>query len=285
MKPVRMFPYMGSKLKHLETIVPVVDGCGADTYCEPFLGSGAVLLNLGGDYGGGYYVAEECEPIRTFMYDVANGHLTRDNLRTVVDWTNRHFDTARDDDYYRLRDAWNKGAFKSWRRGAMLVVLIMTCRSNMARFNAAWRFNQTAGRRHVTEAKLEPTFAAMAKLREMHAARGVRFYDDWRKAVHAAREKGVGRRVFLVDPPYYLRPMGMSAAWSEAHTAGVLATFGDECDRPPFETVVYTDVANWHGDEWATEKYRLKGTKMMVRGKGKARGQLDEVMYVRRPAL
>jgi len=46
----KLYTYMGSKDRHLDLLNSIIENSNAKNYCEPFLGSGSVFLNLKKDF-------------------------------------------------------------------------------------------------------------------------------------------------------------------------------------------------------------------------------------------
>lgn len=46
----KLYTYMGSKDRHLNLLNSIIENSTSKNYCEPFLGSGSVFLNLKKDF-------------------------------------------------------------------------------------------------------------------------------------------------------------------------------------------------------------------------------------------
>ena len=126
--------------------------------------------------------------------------------------------------YRELRDAYNARAVGSARAsqdpaelGYRFYGLLLSCTNNLARFNLSGGFNQTCGKRELSETKAEEIRRWCLHLQEFPDRITYMARPCWKLAGPdgALRRLAPGTTIY-VDPPYSNTQAGYNAAWSTA---------------------------------------------------------------------
>lgn len=209
-------------LPEIRRVYPEGLGTTITRYAEPFLGGGAVLLDI----------LSTCRLEAVYAGDT-NGELinayrcVRDRLEELLERLHRleadylSLDSrARKDFYYRIRAQFNageRGDKEDTERAALLLFLNRTCFNGLYRVNARGEFNVPAG------AYKNPTICDKENLcRVSELLQGVELVC----APYTRVEEFADERTFLyADPPY--RPLNQTSSF----TAYTQNAFGDEQQR------------------------------------------------------
>jgi len=131
---LKLFRYPGSKTTFLPTILPIINEVDGDLFVEPFLGSGAVLLNyqkcenkIGNDLNS--YIIRIWKSIIEVDWEYFKNFYD-ENIKRFGDWSNNK------EIFYKFRNYGNQKWHKSDTLDEGLFYLIMTnsCINNMCRF-------------------------------------------------------------------------------------------------------------------------------------------------------
>lgn len=127
--------YTGSKFKLLEQILPLFD-YKKSTFIDLFCGGGSVYTNIVDKY--------DIIIINDIINDIINIHKELAESDDIINSTKELCIDLKESQeaYLKLRDEYNKNNTAS-----MLWALILSCNSNMMRFNKEGLFNQTWGKR------------------------------------------------------------------------------------------------------------------------------------------
>lgn len=190
--------YMGGKFKLLTQLDPLMDKNKRSFY-DVFTGGGAVAMNLGLNYQ------------RVYMNDLLSTGIHQSLCKegtTFIKEMQSHLIGKEDKEgYAKLRTSFN-----ALPTPAKLWALILSCNSNMMRFNKKGEFNQTFGKRTFnpsTEKKLQ---GYMQRLKKFES-KGIKLYysthdfKDERECF--SDEDGM---VYL-DPPYFNTEAGYNTFW------------------------------------------------------------------------
>lgn len=209
-------------LPEIRRVYPEGLGTTITRYAEPFLGGGAVLLDILSTYR-----------LEAVYASDTNGELinayccVRDRLEELLERLHRleedylSLDSqARKDFYYRIRAQFNAGERKDKEdaeRAALLLFLNRTCFNGLYRVNARGEFNVPAG------AYKNPTICDEDNLRRVSGLlQGVELVC----APYTRVEEFADERTFLyADPPY--RPLNQTSSF----TAYTKNSFGDQEQR------------------------------------------------------
>lgn len=209
-------------LPEIRRVYPEGLGTTITRYAEPFLGGGAVLLDI----------LSTCRLEAVYASDT-NGELinayccVRDRLEELLERLHRLEEDylsldpqARKDFYYRIRAQFNageRGNKEDAERAALLLFLNRTCFNGLYRVNARGEFNVPAG------AYKNPTICDADNLRRVSGLlQGVKLVC----APYTQVEEFADERTFLyADPPY--RPLNQTSSF----TAYTKNSFGDQEQR------------------------------------------------------
>lgn len=209
-------------LPEIRKVYPEGLGTTITRYAEPFLGGGAVLLDILSTYR-----------LEAVYASDTNGELinayccVRDRLEELLERLHQMetdylaLDSqARKDFYYRIRAQFNAGERKDKEdaeRAALLLFLNRTCFNGLYRVNARGEFNVPAG------AYKNPTICDEDNLRRVSGLlQGVELVC----APYTQVEEFADERTFLyADPPY--RPLNQTSSF----TAYTKNSFGDQEQR------------------------------------------------------
>lgn len=209
-------------LPEIRRVYPEGLGTTITRYAEPFLGGGAVLLDILSTYR-----------LEAVYASDTNGELinayccVRDRLEELLERLHRleedylSLDSqARKDFYYRIRAQFNEGERgnkEDAERAALLLFLNRTCFNGLYRVNARGEFNVPAG------AYKNPTICDADNLRRVSGLlQGVELVC----APYTQVEEFADERTFLyADPPY--RPLNQTSSF----TAYTKNSFGDQEQR------------------------------------------------------
>lgn len=244
--------FMGSKrraLPALHGIMEGFDGMGW-TYCEPFLGSGAMFFNLPTRFD--RCVLADARPEMTLLFR-ALPRLTARFIEGAAEWERKNYNIKESKEgYYRLRALFNMSRVNplipAEKVFMMFWMLANTCMNGMVRLGPNG-FNQAYGRKSYQLEGLAEC-VEYAKRQEHRALAA-----DFREVFRMRREKPEKRVLWFCDPPYYLHPMH-TCEWAEMDTACLverLAAGGD-----PF---IYTDT--FTGNKWLQWLVKRTGAKVV----------------------
>ena len=183
--------WAGGKRQLLSEIMPLVPS-NFNTYYEPFVGAGAVLLNL--------------QPTKAIVND-ANTELIivyeviRDNPDELITLLKEHDVKHSEEHYYQIRDLdRNEKAFASLNKAtkaARTIYLNRTCFNGLYRVNKKGYFNTPMGRNSSIQIVNE---AGIQKISQYLNSANVTFLNsDYHFAIETV---SAGDFVFL-DPPYF----------------------------------------------------------------------------------
>lgn len=190
--------YMGGKYKLLPQIVPLLDTTKTH-FCDVFTGGGSVGLNV--DYPHIHLNDILSIGIHEELY--VNGPIFVSMMQShLVDKTDK-------EGYLALRTAYNVQPTP-----AKLWALILSCNSNMMRFNKKKEFNQTFGRRTFNKSTEAKTKSYIDRTNHL-VAKGVqvKFYsEDFKNLKHWFDKEDT---MIYLDPPYYNTEAGYNVFWNK----------------------------------------------------------------------
>lgn len=180
--------WVGGKRQLLNEITPLFPK-RFTSYCEPFLGGGAVLFSI--------------QPSKAIVNDL-NGDLIavyetiRDDVEALIDDLKKHENSA--EYFYTIRDMdRDKAIYQSMskvERASRLIYLNKTCFNGLFRVNSSGEFNSPFGYYKHPNIVNEPVLRAVSKY---FAANNISFFnEDFAETLHRV---GKGGLVYL-DPPY-----------------------------------------------------------------------------------
>lgn len=183
----------------------LIDG-GVDLYIEPFVGSGAVLLDVLHHFPIRRAVALDSNQRLIATYTVVKTHVEA-LIERLGDWQARYWslsEEGRKTAYYTMRDLYNRQHGSPVDQAAQFIFLNRTCFNGLYRVNSAGDFNVPIGRYD------RPRILDAVNLRRAHQLfQQVEFVAaDYHCALEYA---GPGAFVYC-DPPY--RPLSPTASFT-----------------------------------------------------------------------
>lgn len=226
----KLFPYAGSKAKYLDAIVPCIDE--SKTLIEPFLGSGAVLLNSNNKIKFG-------SDLNSRIVDIFDGFKIA-TYNEYVEFMNRtapKFVRNDKDAYYEFRNHYNAlyDSLTSVERAFYQIICIRCCVNGMARWGNNG-FNQGFGSRtysQLNEFEFNTLKSALMFATFSHSS----FFD----LLHMD-DKNV---VWFLDPPYASDLVG---SYIEEFDNTTSRKFVDSIKELTGD-VIYTDTLNGNNVE------------------------------------
>lgn len=196
--------WVGGKRQLLDEITPLLPR-EIPSYCEPFLGGGAVLFSIQPPKA----IVNDLNEDLILVYEVI-----RDDVEALIESLRAHENTA--DYFYALRDLdRDKQAYQALpkvARASRLLYLNKTCFNGLFRVNSAGEFNSPFGRYK------KPNIVNESGLRAVSGyfrANEIAFYhEDFAKTL---RRVEAGSFVYL-DPPY--DPVSDTASFTGYHKGG-----------------------------------------------------------------
>lgn len=185
---VPVVKWVGGKRQLLDEITPLLPK-RITTYCEPFLGGGAVLFSL--------------QPKKAIVNDlnedlIAVYEVVRDDVEALIDSLKKH---ENDEEYfYAIRDMdRDKVTYQSIskiEKASRLIYLNKTCFNGLFRVNSSGEFNSPFGHYKNPNIVNEPVLRAVSKY---FNASNIEFYNE--DFAQTLSRVGKGSFVYL-DPPY-----------------------------------------------------------------------------------
>lgn len=180
--------WVGGKRQLLDEITPLLPK-RITSYCEPFLGGGAVLFSI--------------QPPKAIVNDINGDLITvyeiiRDDVDALIDDLRKHENTS--EYFYNIRDIdRDKEAYQSMskvERASRIIYLNKTCFNGLFRVNSSGEFNSPFGYYKNPNIVNEPVLRAVSKY---FASANITFYnEDFAETLNRISRGGF---VYL-DPPY-----------------------------------------------------------------------------------
>lgn len=147
MKNIKLIRYAGAKDKYLDSINKHIDKTTNTTYIEPFLGSGAVFLNLEKEFD--EYIINDIDPNIIKIFNTVKNSTYEEFMLFHSKVIHKFGDIKNDKEaYYSFRNKFNEKLWKSNTidEGFGLMLLYSSCINSLARFGPKG-FNQGYGNR------------------------------------------------------------------------------------------------------------------------------------------
>jgi DNA adenine methylase Dam len=143
---LKSFNYAGSKYRILDDILKEFPNDIKDyIYVKPFLGSGAVFLNISLDFKN-YIINEKRYDIYCFWKAIFENI---DKVSNLIDKNNKDFKIK--ENYYIFRDEYNRilETQDIFEIASRFYILSNICLNNISRWNKSGKFNQAWGNRNI----------------------------------------------------------------------------------------------------------------------------------------
>ncbi len=261
--------WVGGKRQLLDDFTPLFPR-HVTSYCEPFLGGGAVLFKLQPDIA---YV-NDINPELIQMYEVI-----RDNVDELIIALGEH--PNEEDHFYNVRD-WDRDR-KQYRqltkvqRAARIIYLNKTCYNGLFRVNNAGEFNTPFGHYKNPNIVNAPTLKAVSAYFQK-AQLTFRSVDYAEVLTHVAKETFV-----YLDPPY--DPVSDTANFTGYAKGGFdrseqirLRQCCDELNWRGIKFMLSNSATDFIKKQYAAYNITIVKAKRAINSNAAKRGQVDEVV-------
>lgn len=261
--------WVGGKRQLLDDLTPLIPKRVA-SYCEPFLGGGAVLFKLQPNIA---YVNDiNTELIQ--MYEVI-----RDNVDELIDILGGH--PNEEAHFYHVRD-WDRDKkqyelLPKVQRAARIIYLNKTCYNGLFRVNNAGEFNTPFG--HYKNPNIVNAPALRAVSRYFQKAQITFSSVDYAEVLAGIKK---GTFVYL-DPPY--DPVSGTANFTGYAKGGFdrseqirLRQCCDELNRRKIKFMLSNSATDFIREQYASYNITIVKAKRAINSNAAKRGQVDEVV-------
>lgn len=261
--------WVGGKRQLLDDLIPLFPE-RISSYCEPFLGGGAVLFNLQPNIA---YVNDiNFELIQ--MYEVI-----RDNVEELIMSLGEH--PNEEEHFYSVRD-WDRDKAQyeqltKVQKAARIIYLNKTCYNGLFRVNNAGEFNTPFGHYKNPNIVNAPTLKAVSAY--FQKAQLKFNCIDYAEVLDNVKK---GTFVYL-DPPY--DPVSNTANFTGYAKGGFdrseqirLRKCCDELDRRGIKFMLSNSATEFIKEQYTSYKINVVKAKRSINSNGTKRGQVDEVV-------
>ena len=206
------FPYAGCKYNLLEELDKVIPA--GDTLIDMFGGSGVVAVNMA--YKFKKVIYNDIMTPLVYMHR----NMCKDDLETILQKA-RELSSKIPEKYAELRGSYNHlqetmkqmSIADGWSElGYRFFGLMLSCTNNLVRFNKKGGFNQTCGKRQLTDPKIVEITAWKAKLSDISKEnRTSIMFNDCSYEAYGNMDAGT---VVYADPPYSNTEAGYNGGWT-----------------------------------------------------------------------
>ncbi|RZL20389.1 MAG: hypothetical protein EOO89_00350 [Pedobacter sp.] len=197
----KVMNYAGSKAAYITEINSIINTSQAKIYCEPFLGSGVVFLNLERQFD--TYILNDNNPHLISVFDSIKAN-TYKQVKHIHDDVHHRFGNFETDKaaYLRLRKFYNDTYFNNGlytaESGIYLLFLINSCINSFVRFGKNG-FNASFGERDFTGRTLSAKQYNACRIKLLNQTI---LCKDYREILKEYDTKGV---LHFIDAPYHQR--------------------------------------------------------------------------------
>ena len=261
--------WVGGKRQLLDDLTPLFPE-QVTSYCEPFLGGGAVLFHLQPDIA---YV-NDINPELMEMYEVI-----RDNVEELIIALSEH--PNEEQHFYKVRD-WDRDKEKyrqltNVQRAARMIYLNKTCYNGLFRVNNAGEFNTPFGNYknpNIVNASALKAVSAYFKKAQLTLS----------SVDYAEILSKVERGTFVyLDPPY--DPVSDTANFTGYTKGGFghseqirLRECCDELNRRGIRFMLSNSATDFIKEQYADYNITIVKAKRAINSNAAKRGQVDEVV-------
>ncbi|MDD4796576.1 MAG: DNA adenine methylase [Eubacteriales bacterium] len=271
-KPTAAAPivkWAGGKRQLLDALLPLLPPC-IGTYCEPFVGGGALLFRL--------------QPAVAFVNDInqelmALYRVVRDDVDALIDALRRHPNDAAH--FYAVR-SWDRDGPAYARRddvqkAARLVYLNKTCYNGLFRVNGAGQFNTPFG--HYRNPNIVNAAGLTAVSAYLNSARVTLSAGDYASVLEGLP---AGAFVYL-DPPYDPLPgtAGFTGYAKDGFTRDDQIRLRQCCDRLDARNIRFmlsNSATAFIREQYAHYHISVVRAKRAVNSDPSKRGEVDEIV-------
>lgn len=261
--------WVGGKRQLLDEIRPLLPK-RINSYCEPFLGGGAVLFSI--------------QPSKAIVNDLNGDLITvyetiRDDVESLIESLEKHENTS--EYFYAIRDMdRNKEAYQAMskvERASRLIYLNKTCFNGLFRVNSAGEFNSPFGHYKNPNIVNEPVLRAVSKY--LSSSKITFCNEDF--AVTLDRI-GKGGFVYL-DPPY--DPVSDTASFTGYNKGGFdrneqirLKECCDELTRRGIKFMLSNSATDFIKELYKEYDISIVQAKRAINSDASKRGAIEEVL-------
>ena len=266
---VPVVKWVGGKRQLLDEITPLLPK-RITSYCEPFLGGGAVLFSI--------------QPTRAIVNDLNQDLITvyeviRDDVESLRESLKNHENTA--EYFYAIRDMdRDKEVYQAMskvERASRLIYLNKTCYNGLFRVNSSGEFNSPFGHYKNPNIVNEPILRAVSKY---FGASNITFYsEDFAETLKRVRKGGF---VYL-DPPY--DPVSDTASFTGYNKGGFdrneqirLKQCCDELTRRGVKFMLSNSATEFIKELYGEYEITIVKAKRAINSDASKRGAIEEVL-------
>lgn len=261
--------WVGGKRQLLDEIIPLLPK-RITTYCEPFLGGGAVLFSIQPSKA----IVNDLNSDLMSVYEIIN-----DDVESLIkdlkkhENTSEYFYTIRDID--RDREAYQ--AMSKVERASRLIYLNKTCFNGLFRVNSSGEFNSPFGHYKNPNIINEPILRAVNKY---FSSNDIAFYnEDFAETLNRVEKGGF---VYL-DPPY--DPVSDTASFTGYNKGGFnkseqirLKQCCDELTQRGVKFMLSNSSTEFIKELYKDYDISIVNAKRMINSDASKRGVIEEVL-------
>ena len=261
--------WVGGKRQLLDIIRPLLPK-RITSYCEPFLGGGAVLFSI--------------QPSKAIVNDLNGDLITvyeiiRDDVDALIKDLKKHENTSQY--FYTIRDMdRNKDIYQAMskvEKASRLIYLNKTCFNGLFRVNSAGEFNSPFGNYKNPNIVNEPVLRAVSKYLSL---RKITFYNE----DFAITLERIGKGAFVyLDPPY--DPVSDTASFTGYNKGGFdrneqirLKECCDELTRRGIKFMLSNSATDFIKDLYKEYDISIVHAKRAINSDASKRGTIEEVL-------
>lgn len=261
--------WVGGKRQLLDEITPLLPK-RITSYCEPFLGGGAVLFSI--------------QPTKAIVNDLNQDLITvyeviRDDVESLLDSLKKHENTA--EYFYSIRDLdRDKEAYQALtkvEKASRLIYLNKTCFNGLFRVNSSGEFNSPFGHYKNPNIVNEPVLRAVSIY---FKANDISFYsEDFSETLKRVRKGGF----VYMDPPY--DPVSDTASFTGYNKGGFdkneqirLKQCCDELTQRGVKFMLSNSATAFIKELYSEYKITIVKAKRAINADASKRGAIEEVL-------
>lgn len=266
---VPVVKWVGGKRQLLDEITPLLPQ-RITSYCEPFLGGGAVLFSI--------------QPSKAIVNDLNGDLITvynviREDVDALIQSLQQHENTS--EYFYAIRDLdRNKEAYQAMsdvERASRTIYLNKTCFNGLFRVNSAGEFNTPFGHYKNPNIVNEPVLRAVSKY---FNSSSISFYnEDFAQTLSRIRK---GAFVYL-DPPY--DPVSDTASFTGYNKGGFdrneqvrLKECCDKLTKRGIKFLLSNSATDFIKDLYREYDVKIVKAKRAINSDASKRGAIEEVI-------
>lgn len=263
--------WVGGKRQLLNDIAPLLPK-KMTSYCEPFLGGGAVLFSI--------------QPKKAVLNDINKDLITvyevvRDDVEGLIGLLEKHENTA--DYFYNIRDIDRSKdsyqALSKLERASRILYLNKTCYNGLFRVNSSGEFNSPFGYYKNPNIVNAPVLRAVSKY---FNANKIEFYSEDFEATLKRLKKG---SFVYLDPPY--DPVSDTASFTGYDKGGFdrneqirLKKCCDELTKRGINFMLSNSATDFIKELYQDYKIISVKANRSINSNGKKRGAVEEVIII-----